>query len=79
MCVSYPARVLALEDGDTALVDTALVDQRGRPQRVVLLGTGPVAVGDWLVVHSGVALARVDAAEAELRRALIDRATGGDS
>ena len=74
MCVSYPACVLAVEPGGTALVD-----QHGRAQRVMLLDTGPVAVGDWLVVHSGVALARVDAAEAELRRALIDRATGGDS
>ena len=71
MCVSYPARILALEAADTALVEV-----RGRPQRVSLLGTGPVAVGDWLVVHSGIALARIDADEARLRRELVDRATG---
>ena len=74
MCVSYPARVLAVEPGGTALVD-----QHGRPQRVTLLGTGPVAVGDWLVVHSGIALARIDPEEARLRRELIDRATGDET
>jgi hydrogenase assembly chaperone HypC/HupF len=74
MCVSYPARVLAVEPGDRALVE-----QRGRPQHVALLGTGPVAVGDWLVVQSGIALARIDPDEARLRRELIDRATGEDS
>jgi hydrogenase expression/formation protein HypC len=74
MCVSYPACVLAVQpDG------TALVDQHGRAQRVVLLDTGPVAPGDWLVVHSGIALARIDAEEARLRRELIDRATGDDT
>jgi hydrogenase expression/formation protein HypC len=75
MCVSYPACVLALEDGDTALVEV----RGGHQRRVVLLGTGPVAPGDWLVVHSGIALARIDADEARLRQQLIDRATGDGS
>jgi len=75
MCVSYPARVLALEGADSALVEV----RGGHPQRVVLLGTGPVAPGDWLVVHSGIALARIDPDEARLRRELIDRATGEGS
>ena len=73
MCLSYPARVLSLETADTALVDV-----RGQARRVVLLGTGPVSQGDWLVVHSGIALARIDAEEARLRRDLIDQATTGD-
>lgn len=71
MCVSYPVRVLAVEpDG------TAVVDRHGRSQRVVLLDT-QASAGDWLLVHSGIALGRIDAAEARLRQELVDRATGG--
>jgi hydrogenase expression/formation protein HypC len=73
MCVAYPARVLALGTDGTA---TVLV--RGREQRVALLvvageGIGP---GDWLLVQSGIALARMDEREAAARIRLIDQGTG---
>jgi len=76
MCVAYPARVTALDPDGTA---TVLV--RGRPQRVSLMvvageGIGP---GDWLLVQSGIALARMDEAEAAARCRLIDQATGESS
>ncbi len=71
MCVSRLHRVVA-EGGST--VDVEDID--GRVHRVSLLaldGPPPVA-GDWLVVHSGYAVDRVESAEAEavateLRRA----------
>jgi hydrogenase expression/formation protein HypC len=73
MCVAYPARVLGVEpEGGVAVVDA-----HGRPQRVALLAlAGPVTPGDWLLVHSGIALARLDADDARDRLALIDRGTG---
>lgn len=79
MCLAYPARVITLRaDG------TADVVVRGRPQRLlltVLAGDGvPVAVGDWLLAQSGLAVARIDAAEAADRTRLLDHLThsGGD-
>jgi hydrogenase assembly chaperone HypC/HupF len=75
MCVAYPVRVLALPDDGTAEVDTP----RG-PQRIALLALDgvTVAVGDWLLAHSGIALARLDPRDATGRRTLLDQ-LGGQS
>jgi hydrogenase maturation factor len=64
----YPARVVAMEADDVALAELS-----GRPRRVLLrLGKGAgdasatggrVAVGDWLLVRSGIALGRLTTAE----------------
>lgn len=63
MCMSRLHRVL--RPAGPAAVDVEDVD--GRAHRVSLLALdGPVpAPGEWLVVHSGYAIDRVDAAEAE--------------
>jgi hydrogenase expression/formation protein HypC len=67
MCVAIPARVTSLgADG------TATVDLRGRPVQVALFAVDePVRPGDWLLVHSGIAVARVDDEEAAARHRLI--------
>ncbi|HET6794129.1 MAG TPA: HypC/HybG/HupF family hydrogenase formation chaperone [Acidimicrobiales bacterium] len=79
MCLSRLQRVVA---GDGTAVWT--VDPAGARRRVSLLaldGPRPV-VGDWLVVHSGYALARADpedAAEALAALTAADaRQPGGD-
>ncbi|HXQ60178.1 MAG TPA: HypC/HybG/HupF family hydrogenase formation chaperone [Acidimicrobiales bacterium] len=63
MCVSRLHRVL--RDVDHGAVDVEDVD--GTVHRVSLLALdGPPPVpGEWLVVHSGYAINRVDTAEAE--------------
>ena len=63
MCVSRLHRVLRHADGGA--VDVESMD--GAVHRASLLALdGPAPVpGDWLVVHSGYALERVDAKEAE--------------
>ncbi len=62
MCVSRLHRVVA--EGDDA-VDVEDID--GTVHRVSLLALDglPPTTGDWLVVHSGYAIDRVDATEAE--------------
>ncbi|HEY2949489.1 MAG TPA: HypC/HybG/HupF family hydrogenase formation chaperone [Micromonosporaceae bacterium] len=65
---AYPARVVAIQADDVALAELS-----GRPRRVLLRrvkGAGGaaeagqcVAVGDWLLVQSGIAVARLSAAE----------------
>jgi hydrogenase expression/formation protein HypC len=69
MCLAYPVQVVAVEPGRTAIVSW-----HGRRERVSLLATDDqVDAGDWLLVHSGVALARLDADDAAQRRQLIDQ------
>jgi hydrogenase maturation factor len=84
--MAYPARVVALEGDGVALAELS-----GRPRRVLLTlltGLGPagdigdrgadaVAVGDWLLVQSGIALARLDDDEASQRLRLLEEAIEG--
>lgn len=64
MCLSELGPVLSIDDG----TGTAEVDLAGRTSKVslaplVLDGTR-VAPGDWLLVHTGLAVELLDAAEA---------------
>jgi hydrogenase expression/formation protein HypC len=74
MCLAIPAQVVELTDerNDIALVDVAGVR---RKINVGLLhdGEGGVGVGDWVLVHVGFAISRVDEAEAEATRRLLER------
>ena len=69
MCLAIPARVTALLpdqmakvslDGVTKVISVALLDD--------------VAPGDYVVLHVGYALAKIDAAEAERTLALLAQA-----
>lgn len=60
MCLGQIAQVVERLDVATALVRTGGADQR---VSLLLLGA-PVAVGEWLVVHSGYALERITADQA---------------
>ena len=59
MCLAIPARIVRLEDGDQALVDVGGI----RKQVSVALVDG-LAPGDYVIVHDGYALARLDPAAA---------------
>lgn len=58
MCLAVPARIVALA-GDDATLDAGGVRVTGN----VALIENP-QVGDWVVLHTGVALTRLDADEA---------------
>ena len=55
MCVAIPARVVAVTEPDTALIE---VD--GVRKRVSLALVDGVAPGDYVIVHVGYALTRLD-------------------
>jgi hydrogenase expression/formation protein HypC len=76
MCVAYPVQVLRLPGDGTADVATP-----HGPVRVSLfaLDDDAVAVGDWLLAHSGIALARLEPRDAAERRSLLDQLHGGPS
>jgi hydrogenase expression/formation protein HypC len=60
MCLAIPARVVALPEQDMALIDVA-----GVRKRISLALVEDVAIGDYVIVHVGYALAKLDPAEAQ--------------
>ena len=65
MCLAIPAQVVALQDGAQALVDI------GGVRKQVSLELVPEAgVGDYVIVHVGYAIGRLDPDEAERTLAL---------
>ena len=69
MCLAIPAQVVELRDGDNAVVDLA-----GVRKEISLALVDHVAVGDYVIVHVGYALARLDPDEAARTLALMAEA-----
>ncbi|XVQ14049.1 HypC/HybG/HupF family hydrogenase formation chaperone [Spirillospora sp. CA-255316] len=63
MCLAIPGEIveIAEDGGDLATVEVAGVR---RAVNVGLLGAGRVAPGDWVLVHVGFAMSKIDEAEA---------------
>lgn len=72
MCHALPAKVIQVLPGDRARVDLA-----GVAKEISIGLIEDVAVGDWVVIHVGYALAKLDAGEAE--RTLAALAEIGDA
>jgi hydrogenase expression/formation protein HypC len=65
MCLAIPARVVELPAEDTAIVELG-----GVRKEVSLALVDDVVVGDYVIVHVGFALSRLDAEEAAKTLAL---------
>ena len=65
MCLAIPAQVIELRDGDNAVVDLA-----GVRKEISLSLVDEVAVGDYVIVHVGYALNKLDPEEAAKTLAL---------
>lgn len=65
MCLAIPAQVIELRDGDNAVVDLA-----GVRKEISLSLVEDVQVGDYVIVHVGYALNKLDPEEAEKTLAL---------
>ena len=63
MCVGIPARVVELESSGP---HTATVDVEGvqREVNTLMVTDEGLAVGDWVLLHVGFAMAKIDADEA---------------
>ena len=73
MCLAIPGQVLEVVDEDNRL---ALVDVAG-VRRTVNIGllddeTGPADVGDWVLIHVGFAISKVDEQEAIATRRMLE-------
>jgi len=62
MCLGVPGEVVAVQDRDVATVSVAGVE---RQISISLLADEGVGVGDWVLVHVGFALSKIDEAEAK--------------
>ena len=71
MCLGIPGKVIemAAEGSDLAQVDVAgLV----RPINVGLLREEPLQAGDWILIHGGFAMERIDEATARGQLSFLD-------
>jgi hydrogenase expression/formation protein HypC len=59
MCLAIPAKIVAC-DGDEAVADL-----HGSRIRVARTLVPDAAVGDWVLIHAGFAIARLEPQEAE--------------
>lgn len=69
MCLAIPARVVEIDANDQAIVDLG-----GVRKEVSLALVEDVQVGDYVIIHVGYALTRLDAEEAEKTLALMAEA-----
>ena len=65
MCLAIPVRVIELRAGDTAVVDLG-----GVRKEISLALLDGVNVGDYVILHVGYALSRLDPQEAQRTLAL---------
>jgi hydrogenase expression/formation protein HypC len=72
MCLALPARITEIHDDDTATVTLG-----GVRKQVSLALIEDAAVGEYVVVHVGYALSKLDPAEAERTLALLTDLNAG--
>lgn len=59
MCVGLPAKIVSIEDG------MAVVDATGARRKVSAELLDDLNPGDYVMVHAGIAIAKIEEAEAE--------------
>ena len=65
MCLAIPVKVVELRDGDQATVDVG-----GVRKAISLALVDGIAVGDYVILHVGFAIQKLDPEEAETTLAL---------
>lgn len=64
MCLGVPGRIEMISDGDDPLFRVGSVNFGGVVREVNLAGIRDPAVGDWVIVHAGFALNKLNEDEA---------------
>lgn len=65
MCLAIPARIIQIED------QIALIDLDGTRRKASLLLLEDAAVGDYVIVHAGFAIHRIDEEDARAALSLL--------
>lgn len=74
MCLAIPGQIVDIVDADRQLARASVTGV----QRTVNIGlvddsAKPIATGDWVLIHVGFAISRVDETEAAATLALLER------
>lgn len=72
MCVGLPARVETIENG------FAIVNASGATRKVPTDLLSNLAVGDYVMLHAGIAIARITAEEAEETQEILEELYAGN-
>ena len=67
MCLGFPGQVIALTSSNDQLATADVAGVR-RTINIGLLDVGSLSAGDWVLIHVGFAMSKID--EAEAARAL---------
>lgn len=81
MCLAIPGRILSVSDGEP-IMRVGRVDFGGIVKEINLAFVPEAGVGDYVVVHVGCALTKIDPEEARRTLALLDElatAPAGDA
>ena len=70
MCLAVPGKIVTKEDG------MGVVDVRGNRLRAGLALVPEAAVGDWVLVHAGFAIAQITPQDAAETNAILDQIEG---
>jgi hydrogenase expression/formation protein HypC len=66
MCLAIPGRIVEIVDEDLMLAKAEVSGVRRNINIGLVHGNGEcVAIGDWVLIHVGFALSKIDEAEAE--------------
>lgn len=66
MCVGLPALVESIEDG------VAVVNATGARRKISVELLKGIAPGDYVMIHAGIAIAKITASEAEQTREVLE-------
>ncbi len=64
MCLGVPGRIEEISENDDPLFVTGKVNFGGVLREVILAGIKDAKIGDWVIVHAGFALNRLNEEEA---------------
>lgn len=65
MCLAVPGQILSIEQAEDPLLRSGRVDFGGVVKVVNLAYVPEAEVGDYVIVHAGFAISRLDEAEAQ--------------
>lgn len=74
MCLGIPGQIVEVVDPEHHIAKVEVSGVR-RNVNVALLATGPdaVGVGDWVLIHVGFAMSKIDEEEAQATREFLER------
>lgn len=77
MCLGVPGRIIELQEGE--LMRMGRVDFGGIIREVCLAYVPEAQVGDWVIVHVGFAISRLEEAEALETLRLLEEVFGAET